>query len=139
MLKKFINILNREFGSINQAAILIGFFTLLSQILGLVRDRSLAHVIGPSIDLDIYYSAFRIPDFMYVTVASLVSITVLVPFLIKKLDNEEDGKKQAQKFLSDIFTVFMFAIIVVSVILYILLPYIAHYITPGFLLMNKYV
>ena len=132
MVKKFINILNREFGSINQAAILIGFFTLLSQILGLVRDRSLAHVIGPSIDLDIYYSAFRIPDFMYVTVASLVSITVLVPFLIKKLDNEEDGKKQAQKFLSDIFTVFMFAIIVVSVILYILLPYIAHYITPGF-------
>lgn len=132
MVKKFLNIFYKEYGSINQAAILIGFFTLLSQILGLVRDRSLAHVIGPSSDLDIYYSAFRIPDFMYVTVASLVSITVLVPFLIKKLDQEEDGKKQAKKFLSDVFSIFMLLIIVVSIVLYILLPYIAHYITPGF-------
>ncbi len=134
MVKRFINsILHKEFGGINQAALLLGFFTLLSQILGLIRDRQLAHVVGPSADLDIYFSAFRIPDLMYVTVASLVSVTVLVPFLIKKLDGDADGSvPKAQKFLSDIFTVFMGMIAVVSVALYFIMPYIAHRITPGF-------
>lgn len=132
MVKKLISIFHKEFTGINQAALLIGAFTLLSQLLGLIRDRALAHIVGPSTDLDIYYSAFRIPDFMYVTVASLVSITVLVPFLIKKLDREDGDKTEARKFLSDIFTVFLLAIIGASIVLYILLPYVAHYITPGF-------
>jgi peptidoglycan biosynthesis protein MviN/MurJ (putative lipid II flippase) len=41
----------------------LGGFTFVSQLLGLIRDRILAHNIGAGPVLDIYYAAFRIPDF----------------------------------------------------------------------------
>ena len=70
MVKKIFSILNKEF-NINQAAFLLGFFALISQVLGLLRDRSLAHFLGPSSSLDIYYAAFRVPDFIFIPIASL--------------------------------------------------------------------
>ncbi len=59
---KILRIFTKESGSVNQAALLLGCLTLLSQILALFRDRSIAHFIGPSPQLDAYYAAFRVPD-----------------------------------------------------------------------------
>jgi peptidoglycan biosynthesis protein MviN/MurJ (putative lipid II flippase) len=81
MVKKIIAIFNKEFGNINEAALLLGFFAFLSQVLGLVRDKIFAHSLGTSAPLDIYVAAFRIPEFLYVSVASFVSVTVILPFL----------------------------------------------------------
>jgi peptidoglycan biosynthesis protein MviN/MurJ (putative lipid II flippase) len=97
MVKKLFTFLNKEFHGVNEAALLLGSFAFLSQILGLVRDRLLAHSVGAGINLDIYYAAFRIPDFLYVSVASLASITVLMPFIVEKMKGE-NGKSDAQKF-----------------------------------------
>ncbi len=131
MVKKILTILNKEFSSIHQAAFLLGFFALFSQVLGLLRDRLLASHIGLSSNLDIYYAAFRIPDFIYVSVACLVSITALMPFLTEKMKGDGDHA-EAHRFLNDMFTVFLYAMIAISVILYIIMPYIAKSITPGF-------
>jgi putative peptidoglycan lipid II flippase len=86
MVKKFFNFFNKEINGLHEAAYLLGFFAFLSQLLALVRDRLLASTFGAGRDLDIYYSAFRIPDFIFVTVASLVAISVLVPFIIEKIN-----------------------------------------------------
>ena len=131
MVKKVLNIFNREFGT-SQAAMLLAVFAFLAQILGLVRDRSLAHFIGPSTTLDIYYAAFRVPDFIYVVVASLVSITVLIPFLMDKMNKGEGNEVRAKKFLNDIFSVFLLFIIAVSIVAFLSMPWIAHNIAPGF-------
>jgi len=137
MVKRALNLLNREFGSINQAAIILGSFTLLSQILGLIRDRTFAHFLGTSSTLDVYYAAFRIPDFIFVSVASLASVTVILPFLTEKLgvgkDGELNGKgEKARKFLNDTFTVFLVFMIVASVITFILMPHLVKFVAPGF-------
>jgi len=135
MVKKIFALLHKESNGIHDAALLMGIFTLLSQVLALVRDRSLAHFLGPSANLDIYYAAFRVPDFLYVSIASLVSITVLIPFLIKRMrsdTNDHTGKEEGKKFLNQVFTVFFVAMIVLSIIVGILMPYIAHFIAPGF-------
>jgi len=95
MVKRIFALLHKESNGIHDAALLMGIFTLLSQVLALVRDRSLAHFLGPSAHLDVYYAAFRVPDFLYVSIASLVSITVLIPFLIKRMrsdTNDHAGK-----------------------------------------------
>lgn len=136
MVKKLFTFLNKEFHGVNEAALLLGSFAFLSQILGLVRDRLLAHSVGAGINLDIYYAAFRIPDFLYVSVASLASITVLMPFIVEKMKGE-NGKKDAQKFLNTIFSAFMVCMLIVSIIVYIFMPYIAKWIAPGFSL-NSY-
>ena len=130
-MQKILRIFSKEFHSINQAALLLGLFAFLSQILGLFRDRAIAHFIGPSSDLDAYYAAFRIPDLIFVSIASLVSITVLIPFIVNKMSGEKMNE-EANKLLSDIFTVFFFVIFLVSLIVFLLMPHIVPFIAPGF-------
>ncbi len=130
-MERLWKIFNKEYVSINQAAILLGLFTLISQILGLFRDRFIAHFIGPGLELDAYYAAFRIPDLIFISLASLASVTVLVPFIASKMKNNE-ATPEAQKFLNDIFTVFFFSITLVSLIVFILIPKLVYFIAPGF-------
>jgi putative peptidoglycan lipid II flippase len=119
----------REFGGMHEAAYLLGIFAILSQVLGLARDRLLAHSFGASALLDVYYAAFRIPDFLFVSVASFVSATVLVPFFLEKINA---GENQAKKFLNDIFTVFFSAIALASIAAFIFIPQLSFFIAPGF-------
>lgn len=130
-MEKIWRIFSKEYGNLNQAALLLGSFAFLSQILGLFRDRSIAHFIGPSPLLDAYYAAFRIPDLIFVSIASLVSITVLIPFILNKMSGDE-VTLPAKKFLNDIFTVFFFAMAFISVVFFLLMPYLVHFIAPGF-------
>ncbi len=132
MVKRILTFLNKEFHGVNEAALLLGGFAFLSQLLGLIRDRTLAHIVGAGPVLDVYYAAFRIPDFLYISVASLASITVLMPFLMDKINSGDHGKERAQAFINNIFSAFMIFMVVVSLLVAILMPYIASYIAPGF-------
>ncbi len=131
MPKKILTFFNREFNGINEAALLLGGFAFLSQILGLIRDRMLASAIGPGRVLDIYYAAFRVPDFLYISIASLASVTVLLPFLMDRIKQDNDNTK-AREFLNNVFSAYMVFMIVVSFLVSVFMPYIAHYIAPGF-------
>ncbi len=64
---------------LHQAAYLLAGLTLASQILALLRDRTFAHTFGAGEVLDLYYSAFRVPDLVFALVTSLVSAYVLIP------------------------------------------------------------
>src|SRR5471030_2812102 len=105
-MEKIFRIFGKESTSINQAAILLAVLALLADILALFRDRSIAHFIGPSPQLDAYYAAFRVPDLVFVCIASLASITVLIPFLSARM-HEGKVTNEAEKFLGDVFTVFL--------------------------------
>lgn len=129
-MERFFRFFHKEVSGIHDAAYLLGFFAIASQILALIRDRLLAHAFGAGHALDIYYAAFRIPDFIFVTVSSLVSASVLIPFFIKKLEsNPTDGKK----FVNGVFTVFFGVIFVVGVLAFILTPFLLRVLFPQWL------
>lgn len=129
MVKGFINLLNKEVSGLHQAAYLLGFFAICSQILALFRDRILASQFGAGDTLDLYYSAFRIPDILFVTVASVVSISVLIPFLIEKFEkSEEDGKE----FINTVFSFFFCFMFVIGVLACITAPYFMKILFPAF-------
>lgn len=128
MVKRVLKIFNKEISGLHEAAYLLAFFALMSQLLGLIRDRLLAYSFGASSTLDIYYAAFRIPDFIFVTAASIVSISVLVPFLIEKLDL---GFDEGKKFINNIFSFFFILIFGTSLLTYFLIPYLVPFIFPG--------
>jgi putative peptidoglycan lipid II flippase len=130
-MEKILKIFNKEYSNINQAAILLGFFAFLSQILALFRDRSFAHFIGPGPLLDSYYAAFRVPDLIFISIASLASFTVIIPFIVAKMSGE-NVTEEARKYLNDIFTVFFIAMVIVSFIAFLFMPYLAPFIAPGF-------
>lgn len=128
-MERIFKFFGKEYSNINHAAFLLGIFSLLSQILGLFRDRFIAHFIGPSPLLDTYYAAFRIPDLIFISVASLASITVLIPFMVER--SEGDGE-ESRKFISNVFTVFFGALVFVCALVFVLMPYIVHLVAPGF-------
>src|SRR3989344_3436596 len=103
MVGRILQIRGREIRGIHEAAYLLGFFALLSQVLALVRDRLLASLFGAGETLDIYYAAFRIPDLIFVGVASFVSAFVLIPFFA---NYAASSKEEAKAFLDTIFTIF---------------------------------
>lgn len=133
MVSRILKFFNRASSSINEAALLLGLFTFISQLLGLVRDRLLATYVGAGVELDVYYAAFKIPDFLYVSVATLAALTVLLPFLSLKYGNgNEQGNHDAKRFLDQIFTVLLLFLVGTNLVLFIILPWIAPLLVPGF-------
>lgn len=129
MVNKIINFLSREVEGLHQAAYLLAFFSLLSTILALFRDRLLAYYFGAGENLDIYYSAFRIPDIIFVTVASMVGASVLIPFIISKID---EGRESLAKFINSIWTFYFVLVVLFSVIMFFLSPFILKLLFPIF-------
>jgi len=121
--------MNKTVNGLHEAAYLLAIFALLSQLLALVRDRLLAHHFGASVTLDIYYAAFRIPDFLFISIASLVSLFVLIPFLTDKI---AQNKEEAKRFLSNITTAFFVGIVLVSIIVFFFVPVLVKVLFPGF-------
>ncbi|MEI8143760.1 MAG: murein biosynthesis integral membrane protein MurJ [Candidatus Berkelbacteria bacterium] len=115
--------------SLRGASILLVVTVTLSNILGLFRDRFLAKNIS-TYDLDIYYSAFRIPDLIFNLMILGAIYTAFVPiftdFIAQK--KEKDGLRVANSLLnlSLIFT------IISAVLLYFLMPYAMKLVVPNF-------
>lgn len=129
MVKNFLKLINSEIGSVHQAAYLLGFFAICSQVLALFRDRILASEFGTGNILDLYYSAFRIPDIIFVSIASIVSISVLIPYLTERM---EKNKESAKEFIDSVFTFFFLFMIVVGGIAYFASPFILSKLFPNF-------
>ena len=104
MVKRFFSVINKEVSGLHQAAYLLAFFAISSQLLAVIRDRLLASHFGAGHVLDLYYAAFRIPDFIFITVGSMVSVSVLIPFLVEKM---KAGSEEGRKFIGNIFTFFL--------------------------------
>ncbi len=128
MVRRIVSLLHQEIRGLHEAAYFLGFFALFSAILALVRDRLLAHYFGAGEVLDIYYAAFRIPDLVFVSIASMVSVYVLIPFLNKNGESDEEYHKA---FIGRVLSVFLFSITAVSIVLWILAPQLLPRLFPG--------
>ena len=125
MVGSFIKAVTKEVRGMHEAAYLLAFFALLSQILGLFRDRLLASEFGIGQTLDVYYAAFRIPDFLFVTIASLFSLYAILPVLSRI---EEGSVRMLEGIL-----VWFFALTgAAAAILYVFVPTLAPHLVPGF-------
>lgn len=131
MVGLLLRVFNREWGGLHEAAFLLAGTALLSQILGLIRDRLLAGNFGAGVTLDIYYAAFRVPDFLYASIASFVAVTVLIPFFLEKVEKENNWA-DARHFMNTVFTVFALTMALTALVAYILMPRLALTIVPGF-------
>jgi putative peptidoglycan lipid II flippase len=110
-----------------RAATMFAFFTLLATVLGILRERILASVIGPGVVLDAYALAHKIPDFLYATTATMVASTILLPYLVQRY-----GRAEQHRFLSQIYTVFSVGTVIICLILIVLCPVIIPILGPGF-------
>jgi len=129
MVKKWFSFIGREIRGLHEAAYLLASFALLSQVLALVRDKLLAFTFGAGHALDVYYAAFRIPDFLFASVGSLVSASILLPYFIERFSKD---KEEGRTFSDSIFTLFFSGMVLVSAVFYVIAPWIIPRIIPGF-------
>lgn len=135
MVKKLFLLFNKNISGLHEAAFILGISSIGSQFLALIRDRLFASTFGVNEVLDTYYASFRIPDLLYVLVASLVAGSVLIPFIVDKLTNKEE--ENLHIFLNSILTFFISLLAILSAIAFFVVPYFTDLFVPGFSLENK--
>ena len=126
MIKKF---LNSQTKSISSASLILAISYLFSSVLGLLRDRLLAGTFGAGNQLDIYYSAFTVPDFIaLILVFGAIGAAVIPIFSGYLMKDKED----AWKYVSTLLNVFLGFLIIVCIILIIFTPLVISITAPGF-------
>ncbi len=127
MVQALLSVVGREVRGMHRAAYMLAGFALASQLLALVRDRLLAAEFGAGHTLDIYYAAFRIPDLLFATVASLLSLYALLPVL-SRLEQHEG---QMVSFMRQILLIFFAGMAGVAAVLFVVAPFLVPLIAPG--------
>ena len=109
---------------------LLAFFSVVSLLLGILRDRLLAEYVGVGPVLDVYKAAFRIPDLVYGILFSFVSAVTVVPFITKAV--HDNDKKELEVRFNSLFFFFSVVIFVIALVIIITLPLFAKYLVSGF-------
>lgn len=120
---------NHQTKNITQAGVILAFSAFLSRVLGIARDWLLAKYFGAGSELDIYFTAFKIPDFVY---NILILGGVLVSFLPLFSESFSQDPKKAWRFASNCINIFLLALILISFFLFIFTPSLMDFIAPGF-------
>lgn len=133
MLEKIKNLfskINKESQNITSAAIIIGGLSLVSRLLGVVRDRILASSFGAGDALDVYYAAFRLPDTIYNLLVLGVISAGLIPVFSGLL--ARGGKKEAFVLTSRMLNIILILVVIFCGISFLFAPQLIALITPGF-------
>jgi len=126
MLNQFFN---SQTKTVTFAAILLSLSAIISGVLGIISDMLLVGKFGVWADSNIYFAAFRIPDLVYnLLIVGGLSIAFLPIFS----EYFQKDKERAWEMTNYILNVFLFFLILISLILFIFTPQLIHFVTPGF-------
>ena len=106
-----------------------GFYTLLSRVLGYLRDILIAFFLGTSIYADAFFVAFRLPNtFRRLFAEGTFNAAFIPSYAQEKLKGESHGKK----FADDVFNLLLYVLIIIIIIVEIFAPFVVYLIAPGF-------
>lgn len=115
--------------SLGSAAMLLSGTTLVGTILGILRTK-LINANFNNFESDAYFAAFKIPDFVFFTLASGALGVAFLPILSEKLQsNKQTAWEIASYILNALAVVALLAAIVIMIFAEPLLKYI---VAPGF-------
>jgi putative peptidoglycan lipid II flippase len=106
------------------------FGTMLSRILGYIRDMLVANLFGAGIFADAFYAAFRIPNLFRRLLGEGSFSAAFIPVFSEYLNTKE--KSETQKFLNAVFTALFLVLLIVSVLGMFFAPVLVKIIAWGF-------
>ena len=125
----FKSLLNLKQKTITGAVGILAVSVLLSRFLGIIRDRLLAGNFGTSIDLDIYFAAFKIPDLIYSIIFAGGIVVSLLP-LFSDVYNKD--KEKSWDFINNILNFFLISFVLIGILFFIFTPEIISSMVSGF-------
>lgn len=120
--------LNHESRTVEAGAVVIALTGVVSGALGILRNALLASKFGASLELDVYFAAFRIPDFIYSILIFGTLTAGFMPVFNKRLMS---GKEGAWELASGMMNVFVIVLGVFAVLVAIFANQIVGFIAPG--------
>ena len=105
------------------------FFTILSRLLGYMRDILIAIFLGTGVLADVFFVAFRIPNTFRRLFAEGTFNAAFVPSYASEITR---GKIQSNKFANDIFNLLFLGLLFLVFIVQIFMPAFVSIIAPGF-------
>ena len=104
------------------------FFTIISRLLGYLRDILIAVFLGAGPLADAFFVAFRIPN----TFRRLFSEGTFNAAFVPSYSSLIDNKKKSQKFANNIFTLLVIGLFFLVLVIEIMMPFFVFLIAPGF-------
>ncbi len=108
----------------------IGSYTLLSRVLGFIRDVTIASGIGASFLSDAFFIAFKLPNFLRRLFAEGAFNSAFVPLFAGQLTVE--GKEKARVFASEAMSFLILVLLIVTGVFILFMPWIMYILAPGF-------
>jgi putative peptidoglycan lipid II flippase len=106
------------------------FYTLVSRVLGYLRDILIAVFLGASIYADAFFVAFRLPNTFRRLFAEGVFNAAFIPsYTGANLKNKNEGKK----FADDVLNLLVIVLLVIVFLVEIFTPAVVYIIAPGFI------
>ncbi len=106
------------------------FYTLISRILGYLRDILIAIFLGASIYADAFFVAFRLPNtFRRLFAEGTFNAAFIPSYTSAKIEDKKKGKK----FADDVFSFLLLTLLIIVTVAEIFTPYLIYIIAPGFL------
>lgn len=115
---------------VTKAAGIIGAATLVSRVLGFVRDMIIAWFFGAGLLSDAFFVAFRIPNLLRRLFAEGTLSMAFVPVFTEYLTR--DGKEEAFRMARSAVRMLSAILVVLSIVCILGAPYLVRVIAPGF-------
>jgi putative peptidoglycan lipid II flippase len=107
----------------------VAAMTLLSRISGLLRDIVLSYLFGASAVADMFFVAFRIPNFFRRLFAEGAFNQAFVPVLMRQ---REQGHAALLSFIAPLSGLFASALVLVVILGVVFAPFLTYVFAPGF-------
>lgn len=129
-VKKFWYDISSKKLTIGNAAFILAATGLLSNILGLYRERMIAGAFGAGRMTDAFYASFRLPDTIFNLLILGALSSAFIPVFVEKLTkkNEEDAQYVANSFMNFI----LLASIAFGIVIFLAAPKLIPLMFPGF-------
>ena len=111
-----------------------GFFTIISRLLGYLRDILIAIFLGTGFFADVFFVAFRIPNTFRRLFAEGTFNAAFVPSYTSQLVKSKSG---SHKFANDIFNLLFLSLLFLVLIIQLFMPLFVSLIAPGFVENSK--
>ena len=106
-----------------------GFYTIISRLLGYLRDILIAIFLGASSLADVFFVAFRIPNTFRRLFAEGTFNAAFVPSYTSELSK---SKTKANKFADQIFNLLFLGLLILVLVIELFMPIFISLIAPGF-------
>ena len=115
--------------SLGRAVATVGGFTLLSRVVGFVRDVVLSAVLGSGAVADAFIVAFKLPNFFRRLFAEGAFSAAFVPLFAREL--QDQGRAEALAFARQAHAALLLVLVPFSIVLMLGMPWVLALLAPG--------